>query len=412
MLGIGAPEFFAILIIALIVLGPERLPIAMRTLGRWVRRLRDMSREFREEFADEFKMIYEEVDVLRREAETTRSELQEIRRELQETVQEAADDVNAAGKEVLGDVEGALSIGGLPPGAPTTDADSKNGGPAAPAGRPAVGDPTDAERAALGPADQMALAIADTFSTNGAAQDVPAVDAPSLSTPVQRLEAYAPDVAGPVEAEPSTPSPQAPDALVNHALAEPVAPAEPLLAAGIGTAAEPTLHNQMGGFMRLIIMKALEDDPDFRRQAEATLRAQAPLDAARAAEIEEPNMLDIAEAWARQRRQLVPHGSVTVEQKAPQSAVIELFECPYRLATGDAHPVCDVSNVYDDAFFAQFDAKATYVQRMSDGADHCQLIVVAKERLKRFGVRVEDEPAEAGDDAISEPADQPVSGST
>jgi hypothetical protein len=322
--------------------------------------------------------------------------------------------VSAAGKEVLGDLEGALSSGGLAPGASTADAGTENGGTVAPAGADPTGggDLTAAERAGLGPADQMALAIADTFSPNGAAPDVPAVDGQSVSAPVQRLEAYAPDVAGPVEAEPSTPSPPAPDPLVYHAVAEPVAAAEPLLAAGIGAAAEPTLHNQMGGFMRLIIMKALEDDPDFRRQAETTLRAQAPLDAARAAEIEEPDMLDIAEAWARQRRQLVAHGSVTVEQKAPQSAVIELFECPYRLGPGDAHPVCDVSNVYDDAFFAKFDAKATYVQRMSDGADHCQLIVVANERLKRFGVRVEDEPAEAGDGAVSEPADQTVSGST
>ncbi len=411
MFGVGAPEFFAILVIALIVLGPERLPVAMRTVGRWVRRLRDMSREFREEFADEFKMIYEEVDVLRREAEATRSELQEIRRELQDTVQEAADDVNAAGKEMLGDVEGALKIGGPAPSAPTGGAGSENGEPVAPLGRTGVGDLPEAERAALGPADRMALAIADTFSTNGVAEDVAAVDGQALAPPVQRLEAYAPDVAGPVEAEPSMSSTPAPDPLVYHVVAEPGGPAEPLLAAGIG-AAEPTLHNQMGGFMRLIIMKALEDDPDFRLQAETTLRAQAPLDAARAAEIEEPTMLDIAEAWAQQRRQLVPHGSVTVEQKAPQSAVIELFECPYRLASGDAHPVCDVSNVYDDAYFAQFDAKATYVQRMSDGADHCQLVVVANERLKRFGVRVEGEPAEAGDGAESEPADQPVSGST
>ena len=44
MFGVGLEEFIAIIMVALIVLGPERLPIAMRTVGRWVRQLRDMSR--------------------------------------------------------------------------------------------------------------------------------------------------------------------------------------------------------------------------------------------------------------------------------------------------------------------------------------------------------------------------------
>ena len=65
MFGIGVPEFFTVLILALIVLGPERLPIAMRTVGRWVRRLREQTREFRQEFAEEFSILYEEMDVLR-----------------------------------------------------------------------------------------------------------------------------------------------------------------------------------------------------------------------------------------------------------------------------------------------------------------------------------------------------------
>ena len=75
MFGIGVPEFFTVLILALIVLGPERLPVAMRTIGRWVRRLRETTREFRQEFAEEFSILYEEMDVMRQEAETTRQEL-------------------------------------------------------------------------------------------------------------------------------------------------------------------------------------------------------------------------------------------------------------------------------------------------------------------------------------------------
>ena len=68
MFGVGLEEFIAIIMVALIVLGPERLPIAMRTVGRWVRQLRDMSPEFRKEFAEEFAFIQEEMSELRKEA--------------------------------------------------------------------------------------------------------------------------------------------------------------------------------------------------------------------------------------------------------------------------------------------------------------------------------------------------------
>ena len=40
MFDIGLPEFFIAAIVALLVLGPERLPAALRTLGLWIGRLR------------------------------------------------------------------------------------------------------------------------------------------------------------------------------------------------------------------------------------------------------------------------------------------------------------------------------------------------------------------------------------
>ena len=56
MLGIGPEELLLVLIVALLVLGPERLPKVARDVGRVVGDLRRTSDEFREEFmqADKF----------------------------------------------------------------------------------------------------------------------------------------------------------------------------------------------------------------------------------------------------------------------------------------------------------------------------------------------------------------------
>lgn len=40
MFDIGFPEFFIAALVALVVLGPQRLPAALRTLGLWIGRLR------------------------------------------------------------------------------------------------------------------------------------------------------------------------------------------------------------------------------------------------------------------------------------------------------------------------------------------------------------------------------------
>ncbi|MCY4112425.1 MAG: Sec-independent protein translocase protein TatB [Chloroflexi bacterium] len=409
MFGVGLEEFIAIIMVALIVLGPERLPIAMRHVGRWVRKLRDMSREFRREFAEEFAFIQEEMSELRKEADATRSELAEIRRELGQTVQETADEVKDIRNEVVSDVQGAVdavsgressSTPALPPPDLTTEngaaANGESKGPRMPSFAP------DA-------ADAMALAISETFSANGvSASENGAVEAPEAPGPAAtpdkppaRLEAFAPDIGEPERppdlhpAAPVLPPPREalPEPPVPAAPAEPAASPEAAPSVGIGKVPEPGLRNQLGGFMRLIIMKALETDSAFREQAEEALRAQARADAVTAAEgDEDPDVLELVAAWVRQRRQLVGSEHITVRQKAPESAIVELFECPYGLKSGDAHPVCDVSNVYDAAFFEQFDMTAMYAARMSDGAAHCKLMVVTNERLKA----VEQGEAEAG----------------
>jgi sec-independent protein translocase protein TatB len=59
--GIGLMELFLIAVIALIVLGPERLPGAMRSVANFMRQIREISSEFTSQFSEEIKMI-EEMD--------------------------------------------------------------------------------------------------------------------------------------------------------------------------------------------------------------------------------------------------------------------------------------------------------------------------------------------------------------
>ena len=62
MFGVGPEELVLILIIALIVLGPERMPKLARDLGRVVGDLRRTSDELREEFLNADKLLDKAAD--------------------------------------------------------------------------------------------------------------------------------------------------------------------------------------------------------------------------------------------------------------------------------------------------------------------------------------------------------------
>lgn len=53
MMEVGFSEILLISVLALIVLGPEKLPKVAAEIGRWVGRARSMARQFREQLEDE-----------------------------------------------------------------------------------------------------------------------------------------------------------------------------------------------------------------------------------------------------------------------------------------------------------------------------------------------------------------------
>lgn len=68
--GIGGLEYIVIGLVALLVLGPERLPVMMRKIGQWVGKARRMADEFRTSFEDMARQS--ELDDLRKEVEALR----------------------------------------------------------------------------------------------------------------------------------------------------------------------------------------------------------------------------------------------------------------------------------------------------------------------------------------------------
>ena len=59
--GIGLPEMALIMVIALLVFGPKKLPEIGRSLGKAIRGFQDASREFEDEFKKEAKQLEESV---------------------------------------------------------------------------------------------------------------------------------------------------------------------------------------------------------------------------------------------------------------------------------------------------------------------------------------------------------------
>ena len=59
--GIGLPEMILIMVVALLIFGPKKLPEIGRSLGKTIRSFQDASREFETEFKKEAQKIEESV---------------------------------------------------------------------------------------------------------------------------------------------------------------------------------------------------------------------------------------------------------------------------------------------------------------------------------------------------------------
>lgn len=63
MFGIGLPELIVILVIALLVFGPKRLPELGQTVGKWISEMRRVTRDLTDEVQEGVKSDISERDM-------------------------------------------------------------------------------------------------------------------------------------------------------------------------------------------------------------------------------------------------------------------------------------------------------------------------------------------------------------
>ena len=90
-LNIGTAELMLILLIALIVVGPRRLPELGRNLGKIMNDLRKISQEFTTDLTRELEAPAKELADLTRELEAPAKELADLTRELEAPAKELAE---------------------------------------------------------------------------------------------------------------------------------------------------------------------------------------------------------------------------------------------------------------------------------------------------------------------------------
>ncbi|RNF83766.1 twin-arginine translocase subunit TatB [Lysobacter psychrotolerans] len=116
MFDIGFSELFVVALVALVVLGPERLPKAARFAGLWVRRARAQWYSVKAELENELA-----ADELKRSLQATQAELREARDSLQRQGQALRDSVEGDGSD-SGHGADATPAGGNEPPQPAADA--------------------------------------------------------------------------------------------------------------------------------------------------------------------------------------------------------------------------------------------------------------------------------------------------
>jgi len=149
---IGFSELLVVAIVALVVLGPERLPKAARFAGLWVRRARNQWDSVKQELERELQAedIKRQMQDVRQSMQDTESELRASGEAARRQMQDVDDQGRVIADEVRGTPRATASMGEVRPTPETIALDQPSSAPALlPDSRPA---PATAEPPADAPA--------------------------------------------------------------------------------------------------------------------------------------------------------------------------------------------------------------------------------------------------------------------
>jgi Tat protein translocase TatB subunit len=99
MFGIGYQEMFIVLVVALVIFGPSRLPELAGQVGRWVRDFRRMSADLTGEFEKTFAEVDEVKKSFTREMQSIQSEVEGVGKSARGDLKKSATKSVAAGKK-------------------------------------------------------------------------------------------------------------------------------------------------------------------------------------------------------------------------------------------------------------------------------------------------------------------------
>ena len=76
--GIGPLEIALVVLIAFIVLGPERIPEVMRQLGKWTRQLREFTNNITRDYGSDIQQLTGEITALQEEFRSIQREISQV----------------------------------------------------------------------------------------------------------------------------------------------------------------------------------------------------------------------------------------------------------------------------------------------------------------------------------------------
>lgn len=120
-LGIGYQELLLVLVLLLVVVGPERLPTMAYQIGRAVRQMQGYARAVRDEFRDE-------IDYLDEQYKTIKGQVDDV----QKVMREEQAKLNSEMRQTSGEAGGLLPSEPLLPALPESSAPAPAAEPEAP----------------------------------------------------------------------------------------------------------------------------------------------------------------------------------------------------------------------------------------------------------------------------------------